>query len=89
MPRTLRIEIPNGVYYVSTRGLERQGIVRDEGDCSKWFQLLDAVATRRRWRVFACVVMLGTLAVSLMQLRQNSGVLWSAPDRALTLALTR
>ena len=57
MARLLRIEIPNGVYYVSTRGLERQGIVRDEGDCAKWFQLLDAVATRRRWRVFAWAMM--------------------------------
>ncbi|HUT33237.1 MAG TPA: helix-turn-helix domain-containing protein [Planctomycetota bacterium] len=57
MARPLRIEVPNGVYYVTSRGLEGRGIVRDERDCAKWFELLDAVATRHRWRVFACVLM--------------------------------
>ncbi|HUT34919.1 MAG TPA: helix-turn-helix domain-containing protein [Planctomycetota bacterium] len=57
MARALRIDVPDGVYYVTSRGLEGQGIVRDETDCGKWFGLLDAVATRRRWRVFACVLM--------------------------------
>ena len=59
MAHPLRIEIENGVYYVTSRGLEGQGIVRDAQDCGKWFERLDGVATRRRWRVFACVVMPG------------------------------
>ncbi len=57
MARPLRIDLPNGVYYVTSRGLERQGIARDEQDCARWFELLGAVATRRRWRVFALVMM--------------------------------
>jgi REP element-mobilizing transposase RayT len=57
MARLLRIEIPGAAYYVTSRGLEGQGIARDEVDCAKWFERLDGVARRRRWRVAACVVM--------------------------------
>ncbi len=57
MARPLRIEVPDGAYYVTSRGLERQGIARDKQDCAKWFELLGAVATRRRWRVFALVML--------------------------------
>jgi len=57
MARKLRIDLPNAAYYVTSRGLEGQGIVRDEVDCGKWFERLGGVATRRHWRVVACVVM--------------------------------
>ena len=57
MARPLRIEMPNGVYHVTSRGLERRAIALDEKDGRKWLELLDAVATRRRWRVFAWVLM--------------------------------
>ncbi|MBM4030802.1 MAG: hypothetical protein FJ291_03355 [Planctomycetes bacterium] len=56
MARPLRIDLPNAAYYVTSRGLEGQGIVRDEEDCGRWLARLDAVA-RRRWRVVAFVVM--------------------------------
>ena len=57
MARPLRIEMPDGVYHVTSRGLERRSIVRDEVDREKWLGLLDRVATRRGWRVFAWVLM--------------------------------
>jgi len=57
MARPLRLEIEDGVYHVTSRGLERRAIVRDDADRERWLALLDAVATRRRWRVFAWVLM--------------------------------
>jgi len=53
MSRPLRIEIPDGVYHVTNRGLERREIVRDDHDRRKWHELLDRMATRRRWSLFA------------------------------------
>jgi len=57
MARPLRIDIPDGLYHVTSRGLERRDIVRDDADRRKWAELLDAVATRCRWRVFAWALM--------------------------------
>jgi REP element-mobilizing transposase RayT len=57
MARPLRIDIPDGVYHVTSRGLERREIVADDVDREKWTDLLDRVATRCRWRVFAWVLM--------------------------------
>ena len=57
MARPLRIELPDGVYHVTGRGLERGEIVYDDRDRRKWPELLAAVATRRHWRVFAWVLM--------------------------------
>ncbi|MBM4043048.1 MAG: hypothetical protein FJ290_31550 [Planctomycetes bacterium] len=53
MARPLRIEVADGVYHVTSRGLERREIVRDDRDREKWHELLATVAVRRRWRVFA------------------------------------
>ena len=57
MSRPLRIEIPDGVYHVTNRGLERREIVRDDRDRRKWHELLDRMATRRGWSVFAWALM--------------------------------
>jgi len=57
MARPLRIEIPNGLYYATSRGLGRRAIVRDDQDRARWTDLLDRVATRHRWRVFAWVLL--------------------------------
>ncbi len=57
MTRPLRIEIPDGIYHVTTRGLERRKIVRDDTDRERWLDLLDGVCRRRDWRVFAWVLM--------------------------------
>ena len=57
MARPLRIELPDGVYHVTSRGLERRAIVRDVRDRQQWVGLLDRVATRRGWRVLAWALM--------------------------------
>jgi len=53
MSRPLRIALSDGVYHVTNRGVERREVVRDDADRAKWLELLDRVATRRRWRIFA------------------------------------
>ena len=57
MARPLRIAIADGTYHVTNRGLERRQIVRGDRDRRHWCDLLDRVATRRRWRVFAWALM--------------------------------
>jgi len=57
MARPLRIDLPDGVYHVTSRGLERREIVRDDRDRRKWLSLLDQVARQRRWQVFAWALM--------------------------------
>jgi len=53
MARPLRVNVPDGVYHVMSRGIERRKIVSDDRDRDKWVSLLDEVARRRCWRVFA------------------------------------
>ena len=57
MARPLRIDLRGGVYHVTSRGLERREIVCDDRDRAKWVDLVDGVARRRRWRVFAWALM--------------------------------
>jgi len=57
MARPLRLNVPDGIYHVTSRGLERRAIVRDDTDRRRWRDLLDAVATRCGWSVFAWVLM--------------------------------
>jgi len=57
MARPLRIDIENGLYHVTCRGWERRAVVRDDRDRQRWFELLDRVAMRCQWRVFAWVLL--------------------------------
>lgn len=57
MARPLRMAIPGGLYHVTSRGLECRAIVADERERRRWLDLLDAVTTRRLWRVLAWVLM--------------------------------
>ena len=57
MARPLRVEVADGVYHVTSRGLERRAIVRDDIDRARWVELLSRVADKRRWRVFAWALM--------------------------------
>ncbi len=57
MARPLRIDIENGLYHVTSRGWERRAIVRDDADREHWLRLLERVAVRCDWRVFAWVLM--------------------------------
>ena len=57
MARPLRIDIEDGVYHVTSRGWERRVVVRDDRDRQRWLELLERVATRCGWRVFAWTLM--------------------------------
>ena len=57
MSRPLRIELADGVYHVTCRGLEKLFIVRDDIDRHKWTGLLARAATRCGWRVLAWALM--------------------------------
>ena len=57
MARPLRIEMAGGVYHVTTRGWERRDVVRDDQDRSHWLRLLDRVALRFDWRIYAWALM--------------------------------
>jgi len=57
MARPLRIEMADGIYHVTSRGLERRKIVREDADRERWLDLLDSVCTRRDWRVFSWALM--------------------------------
>ena len=55
--RPLRIGIPGSEYHVTSRGLERRVVVRDDTNRKKWLSLLGEVADRREWRVLAWALM--------------------------------
>lgn len=57
MARPLRIDMPDGQYHVTSRGLERRAIVQDDTDRQRWVNLLGRVAQRRQWRVLAWALM--------------------------------
>lgn len=57
MSRSLRIQIPQGIYHVTSRGLERREIFHDDVDRKYWLSQLESVAVRRDWRIFAWVMM--------------------------------
>ena len=44
MARPLRIDLPDGICHVTSRGLERRAIVRDDLDRDRWGRLLGDVA---------------------------------------------
>ena len=57
MPRNPRYDVANGLHHVTNRGVEHGNIVRDDLDRNNWWRLLDRVALRCRWRVFAAVLL--------------------------------
>jgi REP element-mobilizing transposase RayT len=57
MSRQPRLEVPGFLYHVTNRGIERRKIVRNDDDRRTWFRLLDRVATRCQWRVFAYILL--------------------------------
>ena len=57
MARPLRIEMENGLYHVTARGWEQRVIVDSDLDREDWLRLLDRVATRSNWHIFAWVLM--------------------------------
>ena len=57
MARPLRIEFPDAIHHVTSRGNERRAIIRDDVDRRKWLSLLERTVDRHGWRVFAFALM--------------------------------
>ena len=57
MVRPLRIEYANAICRVTSRGNERQAIVRDDVNWQKWMQLLRRTVDEQRRRLFAFTLM--------------------------------
>ncbi|MEO6487230.1 MAG: transposase [Thermoanaerobaculia bacterium] len=57
MSRPLRYTDPGGIYHVTSRGNEKQDIVRDDEDRLAFVELLARVALERQWIVHAWVLM--------------------------------
>ena len=57
MARPLRIEFPDAIHHVTSRGNERRDIFRDEVDRLQFLQFLGQAVTRFGWSVTAWVLM--------------------------------
>jgi len=57
MSRPPRIEYPDAIYHVTTRGIEGRPIAMDDRDRSRWLEQLECVVLRHEWRVFAFALM--------------------------------
>src|SRR5882672_4165563 len=53
MVRPLRIEFAGGFYHVTSRGNQRSSIFLDDADRMEWLAILDRVAERCDWRIYA------------------------------------
>jgi REP element-mobilizing transposase RayT len=57
MPRLPRIQIPNGVFHVTSRGNRRQKVFLDANDHLIFLYLLDELSRRRGWRGYSYCLM--------------------------------
>ena len=57
MPRIPRRTLPDGVYHVTTRGVDGCAVFRDDADYRAFLTLLRDVATAQRWHVIAFSLM--------------------------------
>ncbi|HEY7149379.1 MAG TPA: transposase [Gaiellaceae bacterium] len=57
MPRTPRLQVGGCVYHVTSRGVARQDIYRDDRDRRQFLRLLDEVVARHDWACHAFVLM--------------------------------
>ncbi len=71
MARPLRIDIEDGLYHVISRGWERRILIRANLDRQRWLDLLDRVAARCGWRIFAWILMPDRLHLYLPTLQPN------------------
>jgi putative transposase len=57
MSRPIRIEFPDALYHVTTRGDRREDIVEDDQDRQAFLWVLERVVTQFRWRCYAWCLM--------------------------------
>ena len=53
MPRSPRVEVPDGLYHVTTNATNANEIFCDDADRRRWLQLLRAVVHSFRWQCHA------------------------------------
>ena len=51
MGHTHRVEVPGGLYHVTSRGNAREAIFRDDVDCVEFLRMLATVAASYGWLV--------------------------------------
>ena len=92
MARLPRLEMAGAHYHVTSRGVERRTIFRDDSDCEKFVELLGWTATHFGWRVHAWVLMgnhyhlliettQGNLSRSMQRLNQRYSVAFNRRHR--------
>ena len=57
VPRVPRNELPNGIFHVTTRGVDWTWIYRDDEDRRTFLDLLGSVVRRRHWYLHALCLM--------------------------------
>lgn len=57
MSRPLRLEFPNALYHVTSRGDRREPIYEDDVDRVAWLEVFDQVCSRLQWRCHAWCLM--------------------------------
>jgi putative transposase len=78
MARLLRSLLPDGIYHVSTRGVYRAWIFRDDEDRLMFMRLLVSTAKRHNWRVH-CFCLMGThyhLVIECTREDLSAGLHW-------------
>jgi REP element-mobilizing transposase RayT len=57
MARPLRLELPGGLYHVTSRGDRREDIYLNDADRLRWLDLLGEVCVRHNWLCHAYCLM--------------------------------
>jgi REP-associated tyrosine transposase len=57
VPRPLRIQVPGGIYHVTTRGVRQTLIYREDADRDAFLAILGVVVSRRHWICHAYCLM--------------------------------
>jgi putative transposase len=71
MPRPPRPRVPGGIYHVTTRGVRKGAIYRDEHDRNAFLDLLAAAAASRAWQCLAYCLMTTHYHVLIRTPRSN------------------
>src|SRR5436190_2013720 len=73
MARPLRIEYPNAIYHVLSRGDRREAIFKDDTDREGFLELLGRTCARTDWQVHAYCLMSNHFHLVLETPRANLG----------------
>lgn len=57
MPRPLRQDLPDGIYHVTARGVDRDAVFRDDADRVLFLRLLSETVDRHKWICHAFCLM--------------------------------